>query len=39
MEILVILGGFGAAKNKPKQSQSYLAPRFIWGLKKLFEKT
>jgi hypothetical protein len=25
---------FGAQKNKAKQSQYYLAPRFIWGLKK-----
>ena len=23
---------FGARKNKAKQSQFYLAPRFIWGL-------
>jgi len=26
-------------ENKPKQSQYYLAPRFIWGLKTQFEKT
>jgi len=25
--------------NKAKQSQSRLAPRFIWGLKTRFEKT
>jgi len=32
-------GRFWAAKNKANQSQSYLAPRFIWGLKTRVEKT
>jgi hypothetical protein len=35
MEILAILDGFG----NEKQTQYYLAPRFIWGLKNQFEKT
>jgi hypothetical protein len=34
MEILMISGGFGRQKNKPKQSQFYLAPDLCWGLKK-----
>jgi len=36
MKIYVVLGG---EKTKPIQSQYYLAPRFIWGLKTQFEKT
>jgi len=43
--IVRIYGDFGdfwrfwAAKNKANQSQSYLAHRFIWGLKTRVEKT
>jgi hypothetical protein len=36
MRIFEVLGG---KKTKPIQSQYYLAPRFIWGLKTQFEKT
>jgi len=36
MNIFVVLGG---KKTKPIQTQSYLAPRFIWGLKTQVEKT
>ena len=37
----MIFGGFGRRKTKPikaKQTQYYLAPRFIWGLKSYLKK-
>jgi len=36
---MMILAALGGEKTNPIQSQFYLAPRFIWGLKTRFEKT
>jgi hypothetical protein len=38
MEIIMVFGGFERRKTKPIQTQSYLAPRFIWGLKRSLKK-